>query len=153
MTTQRDQVAAFVAECVQADPEGLVTPEDARMAYVAWCSDRQVRPGTATGLSGSLVAAGGRRRVRPVRWEGVALLPLADSGYRTRNPRGGQAAGPQVDPRPALVALAGAGLVTDGRALDVALLRLTQPAPSTLCRVCGVLTYRLEEGTHAACSS
>lgn len=127
--------------------EGVVTPEEARQSWVAWCSDRRLRPGAGTGLSAALVAAGGRRRLRPLRWEGIALAPIADSGYRVARGGSGDAAGPEVV-LAGLQALAGT-LVTDGRALDQAFLRLAGQ-PGRLCGVCGQVT-RHEERRHATC--
>jgi hypothetical protein len=143
-------VADFAAECVHPEPEGVITPEALRVAFVAWCSDRRIRPGVGAGLGKAVVAAGGRRRLRPLRWEGVALAPLADSGYRVPRARGPVAEdSPEGDPLPGLMALA--GIAADPRALDVAWLRLTGSPEAVLCTWCGVLTRHTEERTHVAC--
>lgn len=109
-------------------PGGVVTKDEARASWVAWCSEERLRPGPGTGMSKAIVAAGGRARQKPTRWEHVALRPLADSGYRVGNPEGATwtQAGWSVpgDPTKALRALQGAGLVTDRDELNRAWLEL-----------------------------
>jgi hypothetical protein len=82
-------------------------------------------------MSKAIVAAGGKARQKPTRWEGVALRPPKDSGYRVGNPGGvawTQAGWARICKRQevtdALRALQGAGLVTDRDALNKAWLEL-----------------------------
>lgn len=139
-----------MAECVR--PWGGTLDEPTvDLHLVAWASERRLRPSAVRpGLSKALVAAGGKRRLRPLRWEGLAVLPITDSGYRART-RGALADGPSVDPMPGLLALAEAGILTDSRALDVAYLRLSREPRAMTCRRCGVITRHVEKGAHYGC--
>jgi hypothetical protein len=141
----------FVAECVQAVKGAVLERPTVDLHLVAWASERRLRSSAVrVGLAKALVAAGGVERAKPQRWEGLAVLPITDSGYRSRT-RAALAGGPAVDPMPGLLALAEAGIVTDPRALDVAYLRLSRVPRAVTCRACGVITRHVEEGKHVGC--
>lgn len=126
--------------------EGVVTAEEARASWVMWCSDRGLRPGPGTGMSAALVKAGGRRRLRPLRWEGIALAPPRDSGYRVAS--AGALGERGIDPTPALEALVG---LVSPEALDRAWLRLTGESRHVLCDACGRVTRNVHTRRHVRC--
>jgi hypothetical protein len=113
-------VEEWAAEHVAILAGSVVTKEEARASFVMWCSEHGVRPGPGTGMSKAIVAAGGRAKQKPTRWEGVTVLEPTDSGYRSKTrPR------PEPPERlpahvtlAALTALRDAGLITDRDALN-----------------------------------
>lgn len=129
----------WAAEVAYQALGSVVTADQARSHYVAWASERGIRP-DPKGMSAGLVAQGGRRRLRPLRWEGLALDPIPDSGYRARRA--------STLPVEVLVALAP---IVDHRTLDQEYLRTTGTPASALCRYCGQVTRHTAERSHRGC--
>jgi len=144
--TQADR-ETFTQECLDLAPGQALSDMDLQVAWVAWCSDWHVRP-TSTGLGKAVVAYGGQRRLKPLRYEGVALKPWRTSGYRSRSGSEVRQGVPETDPTPALVALAP---IVAGRDLDQAYLRLTGSRAGGLCRVCGQVTRHAGVRKHVGC--
>lgn len=108
-------LAQWAAERLQIDPDSSEPGQALRGDYLMWVSDhgRGHRPEPAPRMRNILRALGARPRGtrEALRYEGLRLLPLPDSGYRV----GGAQSAPCApeDVLGALAALRNAGIVTD----------------------------------------
>lgn len=144
--TQADR-ERFAQECLDLAPGQALSDVALQVAWVAWCSDWHIRP-TSTGLGKAVVAYGATRRLKPLRYEGVALKPWRTSGYRSQSGGEVRQGLPEADPAPALAALAP---IVAPRALDQAYMRLTGARAGGLCRVCGQITRHRGVRKHVGC--
>lgn len=110
--------AQWATENVVADPAGELDPDLARADYVMWCSDHRQRPEPRSKMRAALIRAGAKAKGRgaDLRFVGVTLRPVIDSGYRAGG-RWTNIVGPD-GLLAALSALRAAGVVTNRVALN-----------------------------------
>lgn len=113
-STRMGTYADYTAARVVADPDAAADPDEIRADYVAWCSDRFAKPEPRSKQRAAMRDAGGTPKGTgdALRYLGLRLVgPIPDSGYRVAL----RAVGPRraQELRPALDALAAAGLIAD----------------------------------------
>jgi hypothetical protein len=82
---------AWAGSRIVIDPEGVLTIAELERDYLMWCSDRRFKADYA-GIGKMLTDTGNvKRRLQPTRFEGIALLPVPDSGYRVPHQRATEA--------------------------------------------------------------
>jgi hypothetical protein len=118
---------AWAGQRLDLVPDAVLHPDDARVDYVGWCSDRMARPEPRSRQRAAVRAFGARCRGvgADLRYHGIELRPLVDSRYRAGV---GYLPSPPGEVLAGLRVLQAAGMVTDRDALNRAYRELVADA-------------------------